>query len=76
MTIKKTETENIIGMRKIIKHIKAGKLKKVMVAKNCPEFLIKKLGNIEIEVYNGDQIQLGTKLGKPFPIAMVGIKEK
>jgi len=75
MTIKKAETEHIIGIREIIKHIKAGKVKKVMVAKNCPEELRKRLGNIDIEVFDGDQNQLGTKLGKPFPIAMVGFKE-
>jgi large subunit ribosomal protein L30e len=76
MAMKKTEPESIIGTREIIKHINAGKIKKVLVAKNCPEELVKKIqdtGNVEIEVFNGDQSQLGTKLGKPFPIAMVGV---
>ena len=56
--------------------MKGGKVKKVVIAKNCPDFLVKKLknlGSVEIENFDGDQIQLATKLGKPFPIAMYGI---
>lgn len=75
--MKKKETENIIGIKEIVKDIKAGQIKKVIVAKNCPDFLIERIqkaGKVEIEKYEGDQIQLATKLGKPFPIAVVGVK--
>ncbi len=65
----------IIGAKEINKAIKAGKVKKVVVAKNCPKALIEKLGNIKVEVFEGDQSQLGTKLGKPFPVAMVGLND-
>ena len=65
----------IIGTKEIKNGIKAGKVKKVVVAKNCPKMLVEKLGNIKVEVFDGDQSQLGTKLGKPFPVAMVGLKD-
>ena len=65
----------IIGAKEIGKAIKAGKVKKVVVAKNCPKSLVEKLGNVKVEVFDGDQSQLGTKIGKPFPVAMVGLKD-
>ena len=64
-----------IGFREIMKGIKSGKIKKVVVAKNCPKNLVDSLGNVRIEVFDGDQAQLATKLGKPFPIAMAGFKD-
>ncbi|HLC67253.1 MAG TPA: ribosomal L7Ae/L30e/S12e/Gadd45 family protein [archaeon] len=67
--------EATIGIREIIKGIKSGKIKKVVVAKNCPKSLVDRLGNVNVEVFDGDQAQLGTKLGKPFPIAMAGFKD-
>lgn len=67
----------IIGVREIAKCIKAGNVKKVIIARNCPEFLIDKINkinknSIEIQMFNGDQKELGTRLGKNFPVAMVG----
>ena len=65
----------IIGAREIAKNIKESKIKKVLVASNCPEFLIKKIKQAvktEIEKFDGDEKKLGTKIGKPFPVAMVG----
>lgn len=64
-----------IGARAISRGIKSGTVKKVVVAKNCPKNLVEKLGNVKVEVFSGDQVQLGTKLGKPFPVAMAGFKD-
>ena len=69
------EEKMTIGVREIGKAIKNGKVKKVVVAKNCPQNLIEKLGSVKVEIFDGDQTQLGTKLGKPFPVAMVGFKD-
>ena len=70
-----SKEEITIGAKEVNKAIKAGKVKKVIVAKNCPKNLIDKLGNVKVEIFDGDQIQLGTKLGKPFPVAVVGLKD-
>lgn len=76
--MKKQSTE-IIGTREVIKAIKNGVVKKVLIASNCPEFIIKQFENMKsgvvIEKFAGDQSQLGTKVGKPFPIAVVGYTE-
>ena len=69
------EKSGIIGAREIVKHIKNGKIKQVVVASNCPDFLIarlKEFGGLAIEKFDGDEAQFGTKLGKPFPVAMAG----
>lgn len=72
--MKLPEKKGIVGAREIAKNMKAGKIKHIVIAKNCPDFLIKKIDDkgVRIEVFDGDESQLGTKLGKPFPVAMVG----
>lgn len=64
----------IIGPREISKAIDAGKVKTVIAAKNCPSELLEKMKsrNVKVEVFEGDQKELGTKLGKPFHVAIVG----
>ena len=66
--------EFVIGAKEIVKAIKAGKIESVLIASNCPDFLAEKIKNegARIEDFSGDQQQLGNKVGKPFPVAMVG----
>jgi len=68
------EQKPLIGTRQIIKNAKAGKVKRVIVAKNCPDFLLSQLRNLNVVIdqFDGDESQLATKLGKPFHVAMVG----
>ncbi len=67
--------KGIIGVREIAKAINAGKVKRVIIADNCPDFLLNKIQNVVIEKFDGSQKQLGTKLGKPFAVAMAGYEE-
>ncbi len=65
--------QGIVGTRQIVKSINSGKVKSVIIANNCPENLIAKIPeNVNIKRFDGDERQLGIKLGKPFPVAMVG----
>lgn len=65
-----------IGFREISKAIKAGKIKSVVAAKNCPPELLNKIPeNIDVKIFDGNQNELGTKIGKPFAVAMVGYEE-
>jgi len=66
------EAKGMIGAREIALAVKAGKVKKVIVADNCPDFLVQKIGKVKVEKFSGSQRELGTKLGKPFAVAMVG----
>lgn len=69
--------QGIIGPKEIAKKIKEGRVKKVILAKNCPEALIKQIKKFKVTIitFDGDQQQLGTKLGKPFPVTMIGYPE-
>ena len=64
----------IIGPREIAKAIDAGKVKTVVAANNCPAELIEKMKskNVKVEVFEGNEKELGIKLGKPFHVAIVG----
>ena len=66
------EGKFVIGAREIKKAISEGKVKKVVVANNCPDFLVERIGKVGMQQFEGDQKDMGTKLGKPFAIAMVG----
>lgn len=70
--VKLPEKKGVIGKREIGAAIKAGKVKTVIIANNCPGFLVQTLGKVKVEKFAGNQRELGTKLGKPFPVAMVG----
>jgi ribosomal protein L30E len=70
-------TKTIIGIRSVMRGIKTGKIKSVMIAKNCPAHVIKKIdSSIEMKTFNGDQKEFGTYLGKPFCVAIAGFEEK
>lgn len=67
------EGEKVIGIKSIVKGIKNGEIEKVIVSNNCPEKIKNKI-SVETVVFDGNQIKLGTALGKPFPIAAIGVK--
>ena len=67
------EKPKTIGSREIVKSINNGKVKSVVVAANCPKELVSKLpAAFDVKMFEGDQHQLGIKLGLPFPVSMVG----
>ncbi|MBI4018912.1 MAG: ribosomal L7Ae/L30e/S12e/Gadd45 family protein [Candidatus Aenigmarchaeota archaeon] len=68
------EKKAVIGTREIIKAIATGKVKEVIVANNCPQDLVNKLGNTQVHIFEGNERELATKLGKPFPVAMAGFE--
>ena len=69
----------IIGSKRTIKMIKNGKIEKVFLAKNTPEDIkndilyYSKLGNIEVEILNYTNEEIGLLLKKPFKISVVSI---
>ena len=70
------DAKGIIGAREIAAAVKQGKVRKVVVANNCPDFLLNKIGKVRVEKFDGNQKELGTKLGKPFAVAMVGYENE
>lgn len=71
----------VIGVREIQKGIKSGEIKRVIIASNCPDWLLDKITGAEgassatLERFSGNERELGTVLGKSFATAMVGFKE-
>ncbi len=65
----------IIGTREIAKAISKGKVKKVVIARNCPNELLKKISGVDVSMFDGNQDELGTRIGKPFPVAMIGYED-
>lgn len=69
--------EYIIGPKEILKSINSKDIKEIIVANNCPEKLKEKIPKkIKTKTFSGNQQELGTKIGKPFPVAMVGFKSE
>lgn len=65
--------KGVIGMREIVKGINSEEVKEVIIANNCPENLIEKIPkSTKVKIFSGNQKELGTKLGKPFPVSAVG----
>ena len=65
----------MIGAREIAKAVGSGKIKKVVVARNCPDELLKKIAGVDVAMFDGNQDELGTRIGKPFPVAMIGYED-
>ncbi len=70
-----------LGTREIIKAMRAGKVKRVVIAENAPDWIkeeLKKVAKetgVKIEKFKGNELRLGIKIGRPFPVACVGFKE-
>jgi len=70
----------VIGYKDSIKFIKLNTPKLIVISNNLPESLRKeiehnaKLGNMKMEVFNGNSKELGIFCGKPFPVSMLVIK--
>lgn len=65
--------EFVIGAREIGRDVEKGRIKKVFVASNCPQGIVKKFFSAEIIRFSGDQRELAARLGKPFPVAAAGL---
>ncbi len=80
--IKKALSENriTIGSREVLKKLKLGKPKLIVIASNCPENIKKdieyysKLAGVELKIFDGTARELGVFCGKPFPIAAIAIE--
>lgn len=70
-----------IGYRESMKIMKSGGAKTIIMANNLPDSMdaeIKhnaKVAEAKLEVFDGGSKDLGTACGKPFPVAVVVIKD-
>ncbi|MFQ6009676.1 MAG: 50S ribosomal protein L30e [Candidatus Aenigmatarchaeota archaeon] len=70
----------IIGTKEVVKALKGGNVKKVIIASNVPGNTVRdlehyqKVSGIEMEKFKGTGKQLGISCGKPFGIAVMAIR--
>jgi len=71
--------EVVVGTREVLKSISQGKVEKVFLASNAPSKIRErvtqaaKAAQVEIVAFEGSELELGTKFGKPFPVACAAI---
>jgi large subunit ribosomal protein L30e len=76
-----SKKEVVIGSSQVAKHLKSSKLKTIIVSNNCPDEIkntnehLSKIAGTTIENFDGTDKELGIICGKPFSIAVLGIKK-
>ncbi|MET1123860.1 MAG: 50S ribosomal protein L30e [Archaeoglobaceae archaeon] len=83
-----TDVENILrkvlrsgkyylGSKRTLKALKRGEAKAVIVAKNCPEDVLEEIKKFNVPVYTfqGTNMELGARCGKPFSVAAMAVLE-
>ncbi|RLJ03291.1 MAG: hypothetical protein DRP11_01120 [Candidatus Aenigmatarchaeota archaeon] len=65
----------VIGFKETVK--KKKDIESVVVSKDCPEHLRERLKSLRfnIEEFDGNSIYMGSALGKPFNVAVIGVKK-
>ncbi len=75
------ENKAVIGANSVKKMLRAGRLKVVVLASNCPENIkddimhYSKLAAAKVENFESTGKELGIICGKPFSIAVLGIRQ-
>lgn len=71
----------IIGSNSVLRGLRVGGLKSVILASNCPQDKImdlerySKLSGTQVNKFEGNSLQLGEICGKPFNVLLVGVKK-
>lgn len=69
----------VIGYRRASKMLKLGRLKAVILAEGSPRSIASdieyyaRLGGVPLVIYKGSSMDLGSLLGKPFPVSVIGV---
>ncbi len=69
----------VIGYRRSVKLLKIGRLKAVVIAEGSPKAIVSdvryyaRLGNIPVIMYRGSSMDLGTLIGRPHPVSVIGV---
>lgn len=71
----------LVGFNSVRKGLMTGKVKKVILAKNCPLEMRERMlhygevGGVPVEVFRGDSASLGILCKKSFNVLVVGIRK-
>ncbi len=69
--------EASLGIKEVKKNVKDGKVKMLIVAKNCPEpsFKEKEYEGVPIYNFKGNNHELGSTAGKPFTVSSIAVMD-
>lgn len=68
-----------IGASTVLKSLKCGEAKFVVVASNCPEDIFAdiqhhaKIAGVPVEIFKGNSYELGLACGKPFAVSALAM---
>lgn len=71
----------VIGSNSVLRGLRVGGLKSVILASNCPQAKLvdlerySKISGAELNKFAGNSIQLGEICGKPFNVLLVGLRK-
>jgi large subunit ribosomal protein L30e len=71
----------VLGTKEVLRGIKTDSFKTIIIASNCPETVKEqlehyaKISEIGIEMSESTGKQLGITCGKPFGVAVIGVKK-
>lgn len=71
----------VLGSKRTLKLLKLGKIKYIIMASNAPSDIAQeieyysKLSEVKVIRFPGTNSELGSVLGKPFKVAVMGIEE-
>lgn len=65
----------VLGAKQVVKCLRDGTAKVVVVASNCPSEWRERIGTEGCVEYDGNGVELGTACGKPFSISALAVLE-
>lgn len=72
--------EVVLGYNRVLKMLKTGKPKMVVIANNIPKDMKEtimhnaRLAKVEVKEFDNDNVNLGLVCGKPFSVSVLAIK--
>ncbi len=72
--------EVVLGYNRVLKMLKTGKPKMIVIANNIPKDMKEtilhnaKLAKVEVKEFENDNVNLGLVCGKPFSVSVLAIK--
>jgi len=72
--------EVVLGYNRVLKMLKTGKPKMVVIANNIPKDMKEtimhnaRLAKVEVKEFENDNVNLGLVCGKPFSVSVLAIK--
>lgn len=67
----------VFGQQEVMKAIKKGEAKLVIVSNNCPNEYIRSKGHgVPVHVFDGSNLELGAIAGKPHSVSALAVIDK